>query len=380
MSEVTVTGSDYSSDTPRSTASTFSTPSDSPRSISSTSSTSSTSLTNDDALLVKLFSEIFNEMNDEEKNFYLTKFCSKLNNTTQNVLKERLMDPTSCGVKVLTNPFQNQFCTNGPVKKVEILPIYIAMIKDFEFPIFDPENPTLSLQKLQHLSLLIFRNVTITAGDCTFFADNVSFENFICTKTTITTKELKPDSKLKDASTATLTELRDALNEDGIRTTSQATLEELQDVLIKKGMLTRVLATQIRLGKIIKPESGTGYDIKYLKNRFAFKYGDATIIMTILKVTGTTYTTKFGLYIPENGTNYEWTSESDMRILHACGDNKISPSVCPFFKTETEGGRRRRSKLTKKARKTRKTRKIRKTRKTRKPRRRTSKKNKSTRK
>jgi len=230
------------------------------------------------------------------------------------------------------------------------------MIKDFEFPIFDRENPTLSLQKLQHLSLLIFRNVTTTAGECTFFADNVSFENFNCTKTTIGSN-VPP---------------------------SNVTLTDLQDVLIKKEMLTRVVATQIRLGKIIKPESpfGIADDIKYLKNRFAFKYGDATIVMTISKVDGTKYTTKFGLYIPEDGTNYyEWTSESDMRILHACGTNIISPSVSPFFKRE--GGRRRRSKLTKnarKTRKTRKTRKIRKTKKTRKPRRRISKKNKSTRK
>lgn len=321
---------------------------DSSRSIlseASTTSASSTSSTSDDAVLIKLFSEIFKEMNNEEQSFYVDKFIEKLD---KNTLKKNLMLYRPCAIEVLKDPFKlKRYCTRaGLVERSDTLPAYIAMIKNFEFPIPDPKNPTLSLQKLEHLSLLIFRNIMPTV-DCTFFADNVSFENFKCTKTIIGSQGSPSNVELK----------------------------ELQDVLKAKGMLTNALAKQIRLGKITKHTDpfGKADDIKYLKRLFAFNFNDAIIVMTILDVKGTTYTTKFGLYIPKDGTNYEWTSISEaMRILHACGDTKLDPSISPFF--TKEGGRRRRSKLTKKARKARKTRK---TRKTRKPRRRTTKKNKS---
>ena len=309
----------------------------------------STSSTDDNAL-VRIFSEIFNEMNTDEQSFYVDKFIEKLDENGKITLKKKLMQYRPCAIEVLKNPFElKRYCTSaGLVEQSDTLPAYIAMIKNFEFPKPDPKNPTLSLQKLEHLSLLIFKNIMSTVT-CTFFADNVSFENFKCTKTIIGSKD--PPSNIE--------------------------LKELQDVLKANGMLTNALSTQIRLGTITKHMDPFGtadeFKLKYLRRLFAFNFNDAIIVMTILKTEGTTYTTKFGLYIPKDGTNYEWTSVSNnMRILHACGDNKIDYSISPFF--TKEGGRRRRSKLTKNARKARKTRK---TRKTRKPRRRTTKKNKS---
>ena len=324
-----VTGPDI--DTPRSALSDLS--------DASTTSALSTSSTSDDAVLVKLFSEIFKEMNKEEQTFYAKKFIEKLQTDATSGLADQLKKQEKCAFDILKKPDTTTACygVSAKINKQDIRAAYLLMVNEFEFP---KKSTSFSLQKLELLSLLIFRNASPKIKDCSFTVDKVSFDD-VKFKCTMTSEDKK---------------------------TKEITFAELHRILVENGICTMLLSTQLKLGKVTKPIYNVTQDVEYNKNRFVFKCDrGGYILMTIIKVDGKMYTTKFELYI--DGIKYEWTSISeDMRIYHECDDTKLGPDISAF---STKGGRRRRSKLTKNARKAMKTKKTRKTR------RRTAKKNKS---